>query len=91
MCQPAIYAIMLIMKSCHTIVEPFNAKSFAGKLGSASRWKDHVKVETTLIRVNTYDRDFLVCLASDNSLSVASVVSRLCRALRDCKISLPES
>lgn len=67
------------------------ACSNAGKLGSSLRWLNHVKVETSLIRVNAYDRDFLVGLAAANSLSVASVVSRLCCALRDRKISLSES
>lgn len=65
--------------------------SFAGKLGAASRWKHHVKIPSTLIRVNKNDADYLTNLAAVSSLSVAVLVSRLIQSLRANKISLVPS
>ena len=61
----------------------------AGKIGSASRWSNHVKLDSTQIRVYTYDRDFLLSLARFYRVSVVALVSRLCEYLRFNKISLP--
>ena len=51
--------------------------SRAGKVGSAARWKDHIKVQTTLIRVLKNDADSFTRLASLSSSSVATVVHSL--------------
>lgn len=66
-------------------------KSAAGKLGAASRWKDHVKLSTTLIRVYKNDADYLANLAAVSSSSVAVLVSRLIQSLRARKVSLVSS
>lgn len=63
--------------------------SRAGQLGASIRWENHVKIPTTQIRINTYDRDYLSSLASGNSISVARIVAFLCDRLRFGEISLP--
>lgn len=51
--------------------------SRAGKVGSAARWKDHIKVETTLIRILKNDAVSILRLASSSRSSVASIVHSL--------------
>ena len=63
--------------------------SRAGKIGASLRWENHVKVSTSLIRINTYDRDYLSFLASRRRVSVGRVVCIVCQLLRSGKISLP--
>lgn len=65
-----------------------NQKSFAGKLGAASRWKNHVKISTTLIRVNKNDAAFLTDLASCYGISVGVLVSRIIQLLRADKVAI---
>ena len=65
--------------------------SRAGKIGASIRWDNHVKVSTSLIRINTHDRDYLSTLAARFRVSVGCVVARLCDGLRSGKISLPEA
>lgn len=48
-------------------------KSFAGKLGSASRWRGHVKKHTQQVRIYQDDYSILSSLASAFG-SIASVV-----------------
>lgn len=55
--------------------------SKAGKIGAASRWKNHVKIQTILIRVNKNDADFFTSLASRSGLSVAVLVHRFVQSL----------
>lgn len=68
-----------------------NQKSAAGKLGAASRWKNHVKIPTTLIRVNKNDADYLTDLASFSGNSVAVLVSRIIQLLRADQVALVSS
>lgn len=65
--------------------------SNAGKLGASIRWENHVKVSTSLIRINTHDRDYLSDLAARRCVSVGRVVAIVCDCLRSGEISLPEA
>ena len=65
--------------------------SRAGQLGASIRWENHVKVSTSLIRINTNDRDYLSTLAARSRVSVGCVVARLCDGLRSGSISLPSA
>ena len=51
--------------------------SYAGELGAESRWRGHVKIPTTLIRVQKNDAVSLTRLASLSSSSGATVVHSL--------------
>lgn len=63
--------------------------SRAGRLGASMRWENHVKVSTSLIRINTYDRDYLFCLANRRRVSLGRFVGIVCDFLRSGQISLP--
>ena len=63
--------------------------SRAGQLGASIRWENHVKVSTSLIRINTYDRDYLSRLAARRRVSVGCIVGSVCDFLRSGKITLP--
>ena len=63
----------------------------AGLAGSASRWANHEKVSTSLIRINSHDRDYLSHLAACRRVSVVRVVGIVCDCLRSGKISLPSA
>lgn len=65
--------------------------SRAGQIGASIRWENHVKVSTSLIRINTHDRDYLSCLAARRGVSVGRVVAIVCDCLRSGKISLPSA
>lgn len=65
--------------------------SRAGKIGASIRWENHVKVSTSLIRINTYDRDYLTYVAAYRRVSVGRVVAIICECLRSGKISLPSA
>lgn len=52
-------------------------KSFAGKLGASARWKDHIKIQTTLIRVQKNDADSILCMAALSGISSSAVVHSL--------------
>ena len=62
-----------------------DSRSFAGKCGSASRWKDHVKKSTTHIRVYKDDYNKLVSLVGKFP-SVDSISSAVTYAV-DCVCS----
>lgn len=51
----------------------------AGKIGSSSRWFNHVKIKTKLIKVHEYDYDLISELSSVHG-SFASVVGAAMRA-----------
>ena len=78
----------LVNNLCISIFMKDQKKSKAGKIGSAVRWKNHIKVKTTQIRVNSHDSAFLASLARSHRLSVVALVSRLCEYLRSNKIPL---
>lgn len=67
----------------------------AGKIGSASRWKDHEKVKTKLVRVYESDYNAIRWLASyrrssiSDALSFAFVNCRLCD--RSCCKKSPDA
>ena len=61
--------------------------SYAGKIGSASRWKDHKKIETTFIRVYKDDASYITSLASSLGVSVGVLVHRFIQSLRPDQVA----
>ena len=57
--------------------------SAAGKLGVASRWKDHDKKPTKLVRMYTDDYDYLAHISSNFGLPVVLLVHRCIQHIRD--------
>ena len=51
-----------------------SAHSFAGSCGAASRWKDHVKLETTHIRILKNDSDCIAVLSRRFRVAASSIV-----------------
>ena len=69
-----------------------DSRSFAGKRGASSRWKDHVKKPTTHIRIYQDDYDKLVSMVGkfpsvySITSAVAYAVDRVCsRRCMACK------
>lgn len=56
--------------------------SRAGKIGSSSRWKNHIKEETKLVRVYTNDYDFIASYCDNFGISFIMAFRYLCRFVR---------
>ena len=57
--------------------------SAAGKLGAASRWKDHETIPTKLTRIYTDDFNYLADLSANSGYPVVLLVHRCIQHIRD--------
>lgn len=55
-----------------------NKKSVAGKLGAASRWKDHKHIKSKLARIYQDDFDFISGYCSNADIPFIVAFHRLC-------------
>lgn len=58
-------------------------RSKAGSAGAASRWENHEKKPTKLVRMYTDDYDYLACLSRNFHYSVVLLVHRCIQHIRD--------
>lgn len=59
-------------------------RSIAGSAGAASRWENHEKKPTKLVRMYTYDYDYLDSLSLGLNLPVVLLVHRCIQHIRFC-------
>lgn len=57
-------------------------RSIAGSVGAASRWENHEKKPTKLVRMYTYDYDYLADLSRNNGVPVVLLVHRCIQHIR---------
>ena len=58
-------------------------RSKAGSAGASSRWENHEKKPTKLVRMYTDDYDYLASLSRNSDYSVVLLVHRCIQHIRD--------